>query len=265
MQAGGSTWSPAPWTEWRGSLTLRAAEPQGRHHPWGDHAPQQALVSPLHLPWDRVLSPSACPPRAHPRLHTSTWGSLRTTLAPHPAASRTQEGRGGDGSVAAGHHHADACLHEGHGEVHNLGAFLVDGEGADGHVCPLVVHLRVRPRSEEELPLPCWPSRPAPSTRVLRALPPGVITGANTVPMPAQRPVGDGPGSHPDGSPAQEETLNGPSGGGWQMSGRGAPGRQAGGLRRPGGGLPPRSCRSTRRAPVCHACRWSPGTGRRRT
>jgi len=53
----------------------------------------------------------------------------------------TQEGGGGDGAVAPGHHDADARLHEGHGEVHDLGALLVDGEGADGHVRALVVHL----------------------------------------------------------------------------------------------------------------------------
>lgn len=53
----------------------------------------------------------------------------------------TQEGRGGDGAVAPGHHDADARLHKGHGEVHDLGALLVDGEGANGHVCALVVHL----------------------------------------------------------------------------------------------------------------------------
>lgn len=53
----------------------------------------------------------------------------------------TQEGGGGDGAIAPGHHHTDSSLHEGHGEVHNLGALLVDSEGPDGHVCALVVDL----------------------------------------------------------------------------------------------------------------------------
>lgn len=49
----------------------------------------------------------------------------------------------------------------------------------------------------------------------------------------------------------------------WCPSTEAAFGIRAGGG--PGGRLPPQSCRSTRLAPACHACRWSPGTGRRRT
>lgn len=58
-----------------------------------------------------------------------------------PGPGLTQEGRGGHGAIAACHHDADACLHEGDREVHDLRPLLVDGEGADGHVGALVEHL----------------------------------------------------------------------------------------------------------------------------
>lgn len=53
----------------------------------------------------------------------------------------TQEGGGRHRAVAPGNHHADARLHEGHGEVDDLRSLLVDGQRADGHVGPLVEDL----------------------------------------------------------------------------------------------------------------------------
>lgn len=53
----------------------------------------------------------------------------------------TKEGRRRDGAVAAGNHDADARLHEGHREIDDLRTFLVDGEGADGHVSSSVEDL----------------------------------------------------------------------------------------------------------------------------
>lgn len=119
-----------------------------------------------------------CPPRVHPKLPISTHAPHVHLVGPSalslPTPSRTQEGRGGDGAVAASHHHADARLHEGHREVHDLGALLIDGEGANGHVCPLVVHLGVRPGSEEGLPqaggLPHSSPSPTSSTHQLSQL-----------------------------------------------------------------------------------------------
>lgn len=53
----------------------------------------------------------------------------------------TEEGRGRDSSITTRDHDADARLHKGHGEVHHLRPLLVDGEGADCHVRPLVHNL----------------------------------------------------------------------------------------------------------------------------
>lgn len=46
----------------------------------------------------------------------------------------TEEGRRGNGAVAAGDHDADARLDKRHREVDDFRTLLVDGEGADGHV-----------------------------------------------------------------------------------------------------------------------------------
>lgn len=58
-----------------------------------------------------------------------------------PSVLLTQEGGGRDGAIAAGDHDADPCLDEGHRELHDLWPFLVDSEGAYGHVGPLGYHL----------------------------------------------------------------------------------------------------------------------------
>ena len=64
--------------------------------------------------------------------------------------SLTEEGRRGHCAVATGDHHTDARLHEGHGEVNDLGAFLVYGERSDGHVGPIIENLREEEKEEEE-------------------------------------------------------------------------------------------------------------------
>lgn len=62
-------------------------------------------------------------------------------VLPSQGPGLTEEGGGGHSAVAAGHHDADARLHEGHRKIHDLGPLLVDGEGADGHVRTLVEDL----------------------------------------------------------------------------------------------------------------------------
>lgn len=62
----------------------------------------------------------------------------------HMRLKLTKKSRGRDSSVTARDHDADSRLHKGHGEIHDLGPLLVDSEGADRHVCPLVHNLEDR-------------------------------------------------------------------------------------------------------------------------
>lgn len=54
----------------------------------------------------------------------------------------TQEGWGGDGAIAAGHHHANPCLHKGNGEIDDLWALLIDRQWSHGHDGFLIHHLQ---------------------------------------------------------------------------------------------------------------------------
>lgn len=62
----------------------------------------------------------------------------------------TQKGGGGDGAVAAGHHHANASFHERNREIDDLRALLIDRQRAHGHDGFLVHHLRQETKTSRQ-------------------------------------------------------------------------------------------------------------------